>query len=33
MITYVERDVFKTITNDDIIDLFEHVKDRKGQLL
>jgi hypothetical protein len=33
MICYVEKDIFSTITNDDVIDLFnKKIKDREGKL-
>jgi hypothetical protein len=31
-IYYVEKDIFSTITNDDVIDLFKKIKDREGKL-
>ena len=32
LICYVEKDIFSTITNDDVIDLFKKMKDREGKL-
>ncbi|XP_073359572.1 uncharacterized protein [Aegilops tauschii subsp. strangulata] len=32
LICYVEKDIFSTITNDDVIDLFKNMKDREGKL-
>jgi hypothetical protein len=32
MICYVDKDIFSTITNDDVIDLFKRIKDREGNL-
>jgi hypothetical protein len=32
MICYVEKDIFSTITNDDVIDIFKKIKDREGKL-
>ena len=32
LICYVEKDIFPTITNDDVIDLFKKMKDREGKL-
>jgi hypothetical protein len=32
MIFYVEKDIFSTITNNDVIDLFKKIKDQEGKL-
>ena len=32
MICYVEKDIFSTITNDDVIDIFKTIKDRERKL-
>lgn len=32
LICYVEKDIFSTITNDDVIDLLKKMKDREGKL-
>ena len=32
LICYVEKDIFATITNDAIIDLFKKMGDREGKL-
>ena len=32
MICYVEKDIFSTITNDDVIDIFKKIKDRERKL-
>ena len=32
MICYVEKYIFSTITNDDVIDIFKKIKDRERKL-